>query len=230
MNQTAILFGYILYLLFFAWVGWRRGQTRELWVLIFAVGLWFVIKEQGEFFVRLANLGGKVVAFLGSGGLGEDSTAAFEAIAATPSVITADTRQGYLYIIYVALTALVYILTNRFIKDSRNNGWAMMFGLFNGLIFASIFVPPLVTLLFPQLVNPQAADAATAQIFSFDPLALQGAPLLQLIGSSITLLLNTVRELWRVVEPNAQVVFLVLIVALLVFAASTLRATKPKPK
>jgi hypothetical protein len=194
------------------------------------VGLWFVIKEQGEFFVRLANLGGKVVAFLGSGGLGEDTTAAFEAIAASPSVITADTRQGYLYIIYVALTALVYVLTNKWIKDSKPNGWAVMFGLFNGLIFASIFVPPLMTLLFPQLVNPATADTATAQIFAIDPLALQGAPLLQLIGSSFTLLQNTVTEIWRVIEPNAQVVFLVSIVLLLVFAASTLRATKPKPK
>ena len=39
-QDTQVLFAILLYLAFFAWIGWRRGFKSEVTVFVVAVGAW----------------------------------------------------------------------------------------------------------------------------------------------------------------------------------------------
>ena len=71
-SQIQVLIAFLLYLFTFGWIGWRRGAQREGWVFGVAIVAWFAFQERGDIVVRMANLGGKFMAFLKAGGLGED--------------------------------------------------------------------------------------------------------------------------------------------------------------
>src|SRR5215216_3278681 len=99
--EIAITF--IVYLLFFAWIGYRRGFRAELTVFMVAFFSWIGLKLFGDVVVRLANLGGKFLAFAASGGLGSGGDAAYDALKTAPDIITAENQDSFLFIIWVIL-------------------------------------------------------------------------------------------------------------------------------
>ena len=88
-----VLLTFILYLSFFGWIGYRRGSWREFIVLVMAVIGWLVLQEQGDIFVRIANLGSKFTAFITAGGLSENPEDAFSAIGDASPWVTSDDQE-----------------------------------------------------------------------------------------------------------------------------------------
>ena len=199
-DQIQILIAFLLYLLAFSIIGWRRGSVREGWVFGIAMVGWLALQARGDIFVRIANLGSTFLAFIQAGGLGSDPTGAFGALGNAPKVVTAETRDGFLFIIWALLVLIVYGITGTYVRKSPSNGWAILYGIGNGLLFAAVFLPRLGALLVPE-----ALDVSTRSTVDI---------LLDLVGSG---------GVWTVVEPVRPIVILVLLILIVVGAASTIR-------
>ena len=198
----------LLYLAFFGWIGWQRGTFQELAVLITAGGSWFLLQSQGGIFVSIANLGGKFVTFLLSGGLGGDSGDAFEALGNAPDVITAANQDIYLFSLWFVLVILVYIATNAFLKSDYRDGWSIILGLANGLVFGAILLPRLFAILVPY-------DGKRDYVLELG--------FLDVLGRARDVLSHGLGSLWEIMEPQSSVVLLLLITMLLLLAATSLR-------
>ncbi len=207
-SNLQILMALLLYLAFFGWVGWRRGTFQELAVFAVAGASWFLLQSQGSIFVRIANLGGKFMAFLSSGGLGGDPTEAFAALGDAPDVITAETQPIFFFMLWVLLVVLVYLLTNSFMKAEYRDGWAVLLGMANGLLFGAVLLPRLLAPLLPGI----DANAFLQQNQVTDVL-------LRIRG----VLSDGLESLWTVLEPQSSIVLLLLITMLLLLAATSLR-------
>ena len=53
------ILAFFLYLMFFGWIGWRRGEVSELILLVMVLGGWLLLQEAGSVFVTLTNFVGK---------------------------------------------------------------------------------------------------------------------------------------------------------------------------
>jgi hypothetical protein len=216
--RLEVLITFLLYLCFFAWIGWRRGAKSELIVFATAWLAWLALQEQGDLFVRLANLGGKFVTFVQAGGLSANPDPAFEALRTAPQVVTDDSRQGYLFILWALILLLAYLISSQraVAKGSKSDGWSILLGLANGLLFASVFLPRLIA-----LVAPEGAIDLTMLIARTD--------LLGILGPGFGLLLDALAEIWAILEPQSSLVLVLLLTLFLGLAASTLRG-KPRSK
>lgn len=218
-GQIEVLITFLLYIAFFAWVGYRRGGWSE--GVVFAVALlgWLGLQEQGGLVIRIVNLGSKFVAFVEAGGLGENPDQAFGALGDAEPWVTNDSRSAFLFLLWALLLFLAYVITARaFGKKSKGNGWAILFGILNGLLYATILLPRLVTLLQPATVADAAEDGATAGL----------AGLFDVADSGFDLLRDSVGGLWDFFEPSQQsLILLILLTLFLLLVASTLRG-KPK--
>lgn len=203
-----MLLALLLYLAFFGWVGWRRGTFRELAVLVTAGASWYVLQAQGDLFVRIANLGGKTVAFFTSGGLSDDPTAGFEAIRSAPNVITGEMAPIFLFLLWVLILVSVYIISNLYITVDYQDGWSILLGIANGLLLGAILLPRLLAPLVPGI---SAADF------------LAQTRVRDVLSGTLDILRNGLSTIWEVIEPQASVVFLLLITLLLLLAATSLR-------
>ncbi len=210
-SQLGILVSFFIYLAFFGWLGWRRGSKREFIVFIVAITTWFLLQERGAILVKIANLGGAAITFAKAGGLGDSQADAFAAISKAPKFITADSAQTFLFVVWVAVFVLTYMITNVSIadKDSRRNGWAILMGMINGLFFAVAFVPSLVVLFGSDSTKPELGVSVS---------------LVSLLVAGAKLLWNGVVSLWALIEPLGSLALLILLTAVLVFAASTIRS------
>ncbi len=65
-TETQVLIAFILYLVFFGWIGARRGVWPEVALLVVTVGGWVLLQERGTVIVRLTNFGGKFLVLVGS--------------------------------------------------------------------------------------------------------------------------------------------------------------------
>lgn len=214
MNASVeVLVTFLLYLAFFGWIGWRRGWLAELIVFGAAFLAWIAFQQQGDIFVRIANLGGKFFAFVRAGGLGADPDPAFAALKDAPQWVTAESRPGYLFLLWVVIVLLAYIISSsvqtRPKKNSQAGGWAVLLGMANGILFAITFLPRLVTLLAPE-------GGDLTQL-------VERANLLGLLTSSWRLLSETVRVLWGIARPQAPIILLILLTLFLVLSAATLK-------
>lgn len=232
--QFEIAITFIIYLFFFAWLGYRRGFRAELLVFLFALGGWLGLQVFGDAVVQIANLGGKFVSFILSGGLGADSDAAFDALKAAPDIITADNREAFLFMVWVVLVVFAYIIGSVMASNSRRRGgsnplapgaiffslppdvrmrgWAVLLGIANGLVYASVFLPRLVALLVPGDVD-----------YAFVP---AGAGPFEILGSGLELVFDSLKQLWVALQPLGPLVLLVLLTSFLVIVAGTLRASR----
>lgn len=202
-----VLVALLLYILFFGWLGWHRGTIKELAVFLAAI-TWFLLQTQGSIFVRIANLGGKFMAFLTSGGLGGDPADAFAALGNAPDVVTQESQPLFFFMLWVLLVVLVYVLTNAFVKSEYRDGWSILLGVANGLIFGSIILPRILAPLVPNVsIDQFVAQTQFGDVFR----------------SSRNILSDGLGSLWVLMAPQSSLVLLLLITMLLLLAATSLR-------
>ncbi|MEM7126452.1 MAG: hypothetical protein AAF702_09015 [Chloroflexota bacterium] len=198
----------LLYLAFFGWVGWRRGTISELVVFLVALLSWVLLQSQGGVFRSIANLGGKFVVFIRSGGFSSESGDAFAALGEAPDVIPAEGQEIFVFLLWVFIIVLIYFVTNTFLSSEDSDGWSIILGIANGLLFAVILLPKLLAPLVPTGSSGDFVD----QTSELDVLA--GIRAIFESG------LNTV---WSFLEPQASIALLLLITLLLLLAATSLK-------
>lgn len=211
MGDFAIIVSFIIYLVFFGWLGWRRGARREITVFIIALIAWLLLQQEGGAVVNMANLGGAAITFAKSGGFTGNIQQAFAAIQSAPHLVKDEARVSFLFLVWVAIFVGTYALSNVMIEDkqSHRNGWAILFGLLNGLFFAVAFGPSLVALLSP---NGQ-----------FTVVDDNGLKLSELFTGGLQMLLNGIGNLWGIILSGGSLALVVILTAVLVLAASTIR-------
>lgn len=216
MNAVNVaLLSFILYLSFFAWLGYRRGVTRELTVLIAALLGWFLIEQKGTALVSIANLSGAGIQFMFAGGFNGSEEQAVQAILSADKLVPAAQQARFLYLAWVMGVVLVYLGTNWLIpsSSSQSNGWAILLGALNALLFAIIVMPGLAALF------GWSGDISAGQS-KWDLLAL--------LGRGLELLWDGVSAVWAMINPLGPMALVVIMTGILVYAA--FRATGKKSK
>lgn len=210
IGEVATLTSLLIYLTFFGWLGWRRGFARELTVAIIALISWLLLQQRGEIFVAMANLAGAGLRFALDGGFTGSSEEAFAALAAAPKLVPADGQEAFLYVVWVVIFILAYLLTGWLITDkkSERNGWASVLGVLNGFFFAMVFLPSLAALF--------SEDEADATLDT-------GLNLLAILGRGVQLLWDLVVAFWGLLTPLGSIGVLIVLTAILVIAALSIR-------
>ena len=223
LDQLQIAIAFLLYAFLFGWIGYQRGAAREWWVLGVAATALVVLRLQGSIFVRIANLGWRLVQLLMAGGLSEDGASTSTGTGTATRLITTCpdpqtvpatpcNESAYLFLLWVAVVIFAYVATTVWIKKSPRNGWAIVAGLGSGLLYASVFLPRLLVLFRPDVVE-------------FDqPIIL--ATLVTLLRTAFSLIWNIFRSFWVAVGSAQPFVILLILIVLVVGAASTLRGAK----
>lgn len=211
-GQAASIISFVIYLVFFGWLGWRRGARREITVFLVALVAWLLLQQEGDMVVNIANLGGAALNFVRAGGFTGSQEEALSAIGNAPALITADGRSSFLFVVWVALFVASYALTNVMIDDKKSlrNGWAILFGILNGLFFAVAFGPSLVALFAPNGEFAIVDDDG-------------GLNLTGLLSGGLQLIWDGISSLWEVVLSAGNLGLVILLTLLLVLAATTIR-------
>jgi hypothetical protein len=213
-GELTIVVSFIIYLSFFGWLGWRRGVRRELIVFLIALVLWLVLQERGNIVVNIANLGSAAITFAQAGGFGDNQQEALTALVDAPRLITEDTREPFLFVLWVGVFVAAYALTNVAVQDknSRRNGWAVVLGMLNGLFFAIAFLPSLAAIFSPD------GTLVTAD----------GLGLSTVLRGGLELLWDGMAAIWGGILALGPLALLALVTLLLVLAASTISGGKAK--
>lgn len=219
-NQVEIALTFLLYIIFWGWIGYQRGTRRELIVFLVAASSWLVLNEQGDIFVRMVNLGSKFLAFVRGGGLGADPTPGFEAVQTAPQWVTSERRAGFLFLLWVAILLFTYWLTSKpqFVSKSKREGWAALLGIVNGLFLTSVLLPRLLVML-----NVNGSTVTTDTI--------ERAPLAGLLGLLQAILQTTGRILgsfWVFIQPQRPLILLLLLLLILGLTYYSMRVTPAK--
>ena len=216
-NQIQVLLTFLLYLLLFGWIGYRRGMLRELIVFAVVVGTWIVLQEFGNVLVIITNLGGRFVSILPTGALTQGDAAIVEALGNAGDLVPADATETFIFLLWATLLLVSYIATGIFVKDgkSKRNGTAGLLGVLNGLFYAVVLLPKLAQVFLPGTVTTetQAADAGT---------------ILRTLESSLGVVGDSLGDLWVVFEAQRSFVLLFLLTILLLTAANTLTGGRPR--
>lgn len=190
---------FVVYLAFFGWLGHRRGTRRELPVFLVAITAWILLRQFSAWFVNLASTFGKGVAFFRTGEVPE-STPIGTWVAANEST--------YLLLIWLFVVVVTYIITIVGVKKTKHNGWSVLLGFANGILFATVFAPLLSALIAPPATSP--VQTSTMPVVDF---------LTNAFAAAVTVATNA----WVAIQPYATVVVIGSIFILVVFAAFTLR-------
>jgi hypothetical protein len=211
-GDAVIILSFLIYLTFFGWLGWRRGARREIIVFCVALLGWLLMQEQGDIFVNVANLGAAALAFARAGGFSGNAQEALAAIGGAEQLVTDATRQAYLFMLWLAIFVLTYILTNTMVQDKNSvrNGWAVLFGVLNGLFFALAFLPSLLAMFAEGGAVP--APDGTVDV-----------DLSMILSGVLRLLWNGIAGMWTLVLSFGSLGLLLMLTLLLVLAASTIR-------
>jgi hypothetical protein len=201
----AALVALFIYLAFFGAIGYRRGARRELWVLVVAIFLAFGLQQFSDLIVAFFDRFGKGLAFLTGQPIPAQSGLGAWAAANT---------QTLLLLLWLGGIVLTYFLTNRLVRKSNQDGWAVLLGALNGIVFAIIFAPLLTSLIYPDVtIQGQISQA----------------PVLSFFGNLWEQMTTVFMRFWAALGPAAANVIFLAIVLLVLFAAFTLRSSaKPK--
>jgi hypothetical protein len=216
--SVQMMISFIVFLIFFGWVGLRRGAKRELIVLIVSVTTWLLLQERGDLLVSITNLGGKLLTTIASGGLSADGT-----VTAGGDIqpwITDANRNGFLFFVWVIIVLITYLLTNKFIKDkdSKSDGWAILWGIANGLFFASIFLPRLILLFAPTQTSPQQASQQLAE---------EGrGSIISFLNTGFQMISDAISSFWAGLGGLQPYVLLGLLTLFLILVYSSIRGAK----
>lgn len=166
-TDTQILIAFILYLVFFGWIGYRRGSVSEVWFFAITIASWVLLQERGTIVVRLTNFAGKFVVLVRSGGLTGEGEDAIRALAEAPNVITDENQDGFLFLVWALVVLSTFLATSdpRIMKRSKSKTWGVIFGVLNGIVLAAILLPYLSRALqtAPEI---QAQNAALGGLFA----------------------------------------------------------------
>jgi hypothetical protein len=214
-GEVSVVVSFLIYLSFFGWLGWWRGARRELIVFIVAVLSWIVLYERGDMVVSIANLGRAGINFAQAGGFGGSQQDAFAALTGASPWITAEGREPFLFVLWAAILVITYLLTGWLVdrKFSRQNGWAVLLGMLNGLIFAIAFLPSLTTIFSPTETTFTAGS---------------GYGLFNVFRAGFQLLWEGITSLLAAIFTLGPMALLVLVTLLLVLAATSIRGTKAR--
>lgn len=206
--DTQVLLAILVYLSFFAWIGWRRGFKAELAVFLVASITWVLLQERGSIFVRITNLGIKFIGLLGSSlASGEVDESG---LGNTPDFVQIGGEDAFLFFLWIVLLFGTYIITSRpgFGKGSKYNSWAAILGALNGMLFLAVLMPK-----FNQLYETVGGDTSDAPLQTF----------VGLLTQFITYLINGIRSLWEWLQPLNPMTLLIIITAVLALTALSLR-------
>ncbi len=207
-QDTQVLLAILLYLAFFAWIGWRRGLRSELTVFIVALLAWVVLQERGTIFVRLTNIMVKFAGVLGSslatGEVNEGN------LTSGNDFVAPGGEETFLFLLWIIALFLTYFITSRpgFAKTSKKTAWAAIVGSLNGFLFLAVMLPK-----FNQLYVMGGGEFSQAPLRTF----------VSLITQFIGYLIDGLRSFWQWVSPLSPVTLLVIITIVLALAAFTLR-------
>lgn len=206
--EAQALLAILLYLAFFAWIGWRRGLLAELVVFLTALLGWVILQERGSIVVRLTNMVAGLAGVFAAEFAGGEGTA--EAAPAGGDLVAPGTESGFLFLVWIVLIIGAYLISSRplITKNSRRDGLAALVGVLNGYLFLAILLPRLRTLY--ETGGGQISDA----------------PLRSFVGLILTTLnyfVDAFRQFWQWVSPINALVLLILLTLLLALAAMTLR-------
>lgn len=219
-SQIEIALTFLLYIIFWGWIGYQRGTRREL--IIFGVSAlsWLLLNERGDIFVRVVNLGSKFLAFVQGGGLGADPTPGFEAVKNAPQWVTDERRAGFLFLLWVAILLFTYWITSKpgFVSKSKRDGWAAVLGIVNGLFLTSVLLPRLLTLVNANGGSLVASGEGQAPL----------AGMRQLVAAIISTVFSFLGGFWNFIQPQRAIVILLLLLLILGLTFYSMRSAPAK--
>jgi hypothetical protein len=209
---------FVLYILLFGWIGYRRGMFRELSVLVVSVGGFFlleqnpgpamaIVRQALGLVLSIINIGARLLASLRAGGA-ESGDPVFTLTAS--DWISESDEPTVAFLVWSGLLLLTYILTNKAIPDSRSASGllAALLGVINGLFYIPTFVPRLVAFV-PEI----SAESAS----------LPGTGEQQILRSLTEMLQSNFGNIWNTFEPQQPILAAIVLTLLLVAVISTLR-------
>jgi hypothetical protein len=199
--NLAAMVALFIYLAFFGAIGYRRGAQRELWVLAIAVLAAFGLQQFSDLLVLTLDRFGKGLAFITGQPVPDQSALGAWAEANT---------QTLLLLLWLATIVVTYFLTNRLVRKSSHDGWAILLGVLNGVVFAMIFAPLLTSLIYPDVT----IEGPISQ-----------RPVLNFFGNLWLQITTLMSRVWAALGPAAENVFFAAIVFLVLLAAFTLRSS-----
>lgn len=219
-NQVEVTLAFLLYILFFAWVGYLRGSRRELIVFAVAALGWLVLNQQGDRVVFLVNIFSRLFNLVIRGGLSSP-----EAMAGAPPAtpwVDETRKSGFLFLLWVILLLAAYWYTSwpSVVKHSHSDGWAAILGILNGLFLTSVLLPRLISIV-PTGLSQIGSGTSEVGASTFAPMA----GLVELFWSIIRWLLGFVLALWEYIQPQRSLVILLFLLLIMGLTAYTLRGS-----
>lgn len=213
IDQLQVAIAFLLYMFVFGWIGWRRGMNRELIVFGTSLITLIIVRLQGDVLVKIANLGWQLFNMILSGGLSDsgatDTGTTAPLITTCSDTVTTCTAPGYLFLFWVTMVIFAYLIGTIYVKNSPSNGWAVLIGIANGFIYASVVLPRLFA-----LINPGAVDLD-------EPIIIDS--LVALFGAAWSSITGVIGNLWAGLGGLQPYILLLFLIILVVGAASTLR-------
>ncbi len=210
---------FVLYVLLFGWIGFRRGLFRELSVLIVSIGGFFLLQQNQGLaldIVRQAlgvllgviSVGAKLLASLRAGGAAGGSEPVYTL---GPSDWLSDADQPTVsFLVWSGLLLFTYILTNKAISDRQSSSGllAALLGIGNGLFYIPTFAPRLMAFI------PEVGVASVSS---------PGTGMEGLLRSVTDMMQSNFGMIWEALGPQQPILAAIALTVLLVAVIGTLR-------
>ena len=210
---------FVLYVLLFGWIGFRRGLFRELSVLIVSIGGFFLLQQnQGlaldvvrqalGVLLGVISVGAKLLASLRAGGAAEGSEPVYTL---GPSDWLSDADQPTVsFLVWSGLLLFTYILTNKAISDRQSSSGilAALLGIGNGLFYIPTFAPRLIAFI------PEVGVASVSS---------PGTGMEGLLRSVTDMMQSNFGMIWEALGPQQPILAAIALTVLLVAVIGTLR-------
>ena len=210
---------FVLYVLLFGWIGFRRGLFRELSVLIVSIGGFFLLQQnQGlaldvvrqalGVLLGIISIGEKLLASLRAGGAGGEGEPVFT-LGDSDWLSDAD-QPTVAFLVWSGLLLLTYILTNKAIPDRQSSSGllAALTGIGNGLFYIPTFAPRLIAFI-PEIGVETTSSPGTG---------MQGV-----LRSVTDMMQSNFDNIWEALGPQQPILAAIALTVLLVAVISTLR-------
>ena len=210
---------FVLYVLLFGWIGFRRGLFRELSVLIVSIGGFFLLQQnQGlaldvvrqalGVLLGVISVSAKFLASLRAGGAAGGSEPVYTL---GPSDWLSDADQPTVsFLVWSGLLLFTYVLTNKAISDRQSSSGilAALLGIGNGLFYIPTFAPRLIAFI------PEVGVASVSS---------PGTGMEGLLRSVTDMMQSNFGMIWEALGPQQPILAAIALTVLLVAVISTLR-------